>query len=46
MSNNLWKFSELKFPKPDYVSFEAMNQDAIKRIREAKNGGDVLEVIF
>ena len=46
MSGTTWKFSELKFPKPDLESFEEMFKDAIARIEHAENGGQVLEVIF
>ncbi len=46
MNNKTWKFTELKFPKPDLRVYEDLNEDAINRIREATNGDDVLEVIF
>ena len=46
MYNKPWTFNELKFPKPDLHSFEEMYKDAVVRINNAKDGGDVLEVIF
>lgn len=45
-SSNSWKFSELKFPKPDIRSFTDLNDDMIRRIKDADSGDDVLEVIF
>ena len=46
MNNNSWKLSELKFPKPDLKSFQDLNEDMIRRIEDARDGDDVLEVIF
>ena len=46
MNTKTWTFNELKFPKPDLISFEAMYRDAIERIDHAREGSDVLEVIF
>ena len=44
--SNTWKFKDLVFPQPDLQSFEDMNKDYIKRIEEATDGNDVLEIIF
>ena len=46
MNNTPWKLSELKFPKPDLRVVEDINEDVIRRIEEARDGDDVLEVIF
>lgn len=46
MSGNPWKFSELKFPKPDLNSYRDLHKDAIERIKNATSGDEVLEVIF
>lgn len=46
MTRNAWKFSELKIPRPDFNTIELMYQDAIERVREAKDGDDVLEIIL
>ena len=46
MSNDTWKFKELKFPRPDLDAFTHLYEDAIMRVNEATNGDDVLEVVF
>ena len=46
MKGTPWKFKDLTFPKPDLRSYEDMNEDFIKRIQDARDGGDVLEIIF
>lgn len=46
MSSNTWKFSELKFPRPDIDAFRHLYEDGIFRVQEARDGDDVLEVVF
>ncbi len=46
MNSSHWKFSELKFSKPDLRVFQDINKDAIERIKNAEDGDDVMEVIF
>lgn len=44
--SSTWKFKDLEFPKPDLQSYEDMNKDYIRRIEDATDGNDVLEIIF
>lgn len=46
MSEHAWKFSQLKFPKPDLRVFQDMNKDLIERLNHATSGDDVIEIIF
>lgn len=46
MNSSPWKFSDLKFPKPDLRAFVDLTKDSIERIKEAQDGDEVLEVIF
>ena len=46
MSSSTWKFSELKFPKPDLRAYEDLSRDVVGRIEEAKDGGEVLDIFF
>ena len=46
MNTGAWKFSELKFPRPDYEVFRALYKDAIERVEQAKSGDDIVEVMF
>lgn len=46
MSKNSWTFNELKFPKPDLQSYAELYKDATERVKNAKDGNGVLEVIF
>lgn len=41
-----WKFSELKFARPDLRVYQDVFDDAIKRVEEATSGDDVLQVIL
>ena len=46
MSTGTWKFKDLKFPRPDLEVFRGLYQDAIERVQNAKDGDDILEVLF
>lgn len=46
MSANPWKFSELKFARPDLRVYQDIFEDAILRVKEAQGGDDVLQVIL
>jgi len=46
MNNSTWKLGELNFPKPDLRAVEDINEDVVRRIQDAFDGDDVLEVIF
>ena len=46
MSNNIWKFSELKVPRPDSNAIKKLYDDHIERVNNAQNADDILEVIF
>ena len=46
MSENGWKFSDLKAPKPSFDVIKALYEDAIERIKTAQSGDDVFEVLF
>ena len=46
MSADNWKFSDLKFPKPDLEVFRALYNDAIERVELAPDGAEVLEIVF
>ena len=45
-ASDKWKLSELKFPKPNLRVYEDIFNDAIQRVQEAKDGDEVLQVIF
>lgn len=46
MSENAWKLSEIKVPKPSSETIKALYDDHIDRIKNAECADDVLEVIF
>ena len=46
MGTGSWKFSELKFPKPNLKVFQDLYADAIERVESATSGDDVMEIIF
>ena len=46
MSANFWKFSELKYAKPDLRVYVDIFNDAIKRVEEAQDGDEVVQVIL
>lgn len=46
MSAGEWKFSELKFVRPNLRVYQDIFEDAINRVEEAENGDDVLQVIL
>lgn len=46
MNANTWKFSELRFARPDLRVYQDIFDDAIRRVEEAQDGDDVLQVIL
>lgn len=46
MSENAWKLSEIKVPKPSSETIKGLYDDHIDRIKNAECADDVLEVIF
>ena len=46
MNTGAWTFSELKFPRPNLDVFNHLYQEAIEKIENAKDGNDILEVLF
>ncbi len=46
MSENTWKFSELKFARPDLKVYQDIFEDAIDRVERAESGEDVLQMIL
>ena len=46
MNKGAWKFKELKFPRPDFNVFKHLYEDAIERISHAKDGADIIEIMF
>lgn len=46
MNTGAWTFSELKFPRPNLDVFTHLYQEAIEKIENAKDGNDILEVLF
>ncbi|MBO4234869.1 MAG: M3 family oligoendopeptidase [Firmicutes bacterium] len=46
MGVETWKFSELKFPKPDLRVLKDLYADAIERVEQATSGADVMEIIY
>ncbi len=46
MSSGTWIFNDLRFPKPDIRAYEDLSKDVVKRIEEARDGGEVLEIFF
>ena len=46
MTTGPWKFTELKFPKPDLDVFTHLYTDAIERVNQAQHGDDILEILF
>lgn len=46
MSQNAWKLSEIKVPKPSSETIKALYDDHIDRVKNAECADDVLEVLF
>ena len=46
MNSRTWTFSELKIPRPNLDVFNHLYQEAIEKIGNAKDGNDILEVLF
>ena len=46
MNTGTWTFKELKFPRPDLEVFRALYKDALDRVHQAKNGDDIVELLF
>ena len=46
MNNDSWKFSELKFVKPNLDVYRDYFQDALRRVEEAKDGEEIMELIL
>ena len=46
MNSGTWTFSELKIPRPNLDVFNHLYQEAIEKIGNAKDGNDILEVLF
>ena len=46
MSENAWKLSEIKVPKPSSETIKALYDDHIDRVKNAECADDVLEVLF
>jgi len=46
MGTGSWKFKELKFPRPSFNVFRELYNDAIERVHQAKNGDDIMEILF
>ena len=46
MNNDVWKFSELKYARPDLKVYKDLFADAILRVEEAESGEDVMQLIL
>ena len=46
MNNDVWKFSELKYARPDLKVYKDLFADAILRVEEAETGEDVMQLIL
>lgn len=44
--NDAWKFSELKYARPDLRVYQAMFEDSARRVEEATEGEEVLQTIL
>ena len=46
MNGSGWKFSDLKAPKPRFDVVKSLYEDAIDRVKNAKDSDEVFEVLF
>ena len=46
MNSGAWKFKDLTFPRPNFDVFKHLYDDAIEKVSYARDGGDIVEIMF